>query len=211
MSPYQTRNAFVLVRASTFNGEKSYVERYSLCTDLKPFSKRGVTSVQLLVCHGQKSEDVAIFLYSILDVPVASTFILHSSGDVNMKNFQRYETKALPEVLNLRQTRVRSFELTGYHRLRTLVLTSCGLSKVTLQGLPCLKHLDLRKNQLTGVPEGIADSRTLRVLRLSGNLIRKLPDSIGGLDQLVELDCSGNHLKRLTPYIVNCSQLTILR
>lgn len=201
------------MRSSTANCDQPLVERCSLCTELRPFSKRGVTRVELLVCHGQRSEDVAIFLYSILDVPVASTFIVHSlGGDVNMKNFRRYESKTpSPEVLNLRRTKVRSIDLTGYHRLRIIVLASCGLSRVTIQGLSCLKHLDLRNNQLTGVPEGIADSRGLRVLRLTGNLIRKLPDFIGDFDQLDELDCSGNHLKRLTPYVVNCSRLTILR
>ena len=69
------------------------MEEVATCSDLKQYKRRGADVIQLLIAHGQRADDLAVFLYSVLDVPVAHAFFLNTRGELNMKNFQRFESK----------------------------------------------------------------------------------------------------------------------
>uniref|UniRef100_A0AAY5EGI5 Leucine rich repeat containing 27 n=1 Tax=Electrophorus electricus TaxID=8005 RepID=A0AAY5EGI5_ELEEL len=49
------------------------------------------------------------------------------------------------------------------------------------RSLPCLIWLDLRNNQLSGLPAGIGQHRCLRTLLLEGNPITELPVELGNM------------------------------
>ena len=114
---------------------KVVMDEVGKCSEIKPPAKQGSDLVQMLIAHGQKSEDMAVFLYSTLDVPVQHAFFLHIVGAMNMKNFQRFESKAKSHSLTVLNTNVRVLEAVGYDHLRSLILASCGLSRLTLEGL----------------------------------------------------------------------------
>lgn len=202
----------MILRARKAKHRHSYfVERVKSCVEIKPFSKRGFDFVQLLVAHGQTSENLAIFLYSILDVAVGHAFLVNIAGDaVNMKNFQRFDNRAESESVTVLNTQLRTMDAVGFDRLRVLILVDCGLSRLSLDGLDCLEQLDVRENRLDALPDAVRGCRRLRSLRVAGNHIRRLPAAIGELSALTAFDCSRNRLRRLTPHIVNCADLRSL-
>lgn len=55
-----------------------------------------------------------------------------------------------------------------------------------------LRELRLDGNQLSRLPDCVADIRTLEVLDLRGNTIESLPPELKYLRSLLDLDLSGN-------------------
>lgn len=201
-----------MVRAQLNEGSY-FVEEKASTKDVKAYSKRNCCFVHLFIAHSQKAEDMAVFLYNVLDVPVAHAFFLDMRGDLNMKNFQRFESKAKSESLTILNTSVKVLDLSGYESLRTLILVSCGLSKLTeLGSLKSLELLDVRNNKLETIPESIKDCLNLRTLRLANNSIKRLPKDLGQLNtKLKVIDVSNNFLKRLGAHLVTCSALQTLQ
>jgi internalin A len=70
--------------------------------------------------------------------------------------------------------------------------------------------LDLRNNQLTRLPEAIAQLSNLRELDLSDNQLTTLPEAIAQLSNLRELDLSDNQLTTLPEAIAQLSHLSVL-
>jgi internalin A len=70
--------------------------------------------------------------------------------------------------------------------------------------------LDLRNNQLTTLPEAIAQLSNLTVLYLSNNQLTTLPEAIAQLSNLTVLDLRNNQLTRLPEAIAQLSHLTAL-
>ncbi len=181
------------------------VQKCDSCTELKPFQRRGATLINLLVALGQTAENVAIFLYSILDVPVQHSFIISCRGDVNMNNFQRFETKVESRSLTVLNTPIRAIDTSSYVNLRQLILVSCELTRITLGEMPALELLDVRFNRLESLPENIGRCQKLRTLRCANNCIHRIPREVVELcKSLVVLDCSQNMIKRITSQIVKC-------
>ena len=85
------------------------------------------------------------------------------------------------------------------------------LTEEDVEGLDNLRELYLSGNDLTTVPEVIANLTQLQVLTLDGNALITLPDFIGNLVQLQRLDLSGNDLVTLPDWIGNLSQLELLQ
>ena len=81
-------------------GDSYLMEEVATCSQLQEYKKRGTGVVQLLIAHGQRADDLAVFLYSVLDVPVAHAFFLNTRGDLNMRNFQRFESKVSNNNIN---------------------------------------------------------------------------------------------------------------
>ncbi|MFN6125552.1 MAG: leucine-rich repeat domain-containing protein [Dolichospermum sp.] len=73
-----------------------------------------------------------------------------------------------------------------------------------------LRVLDLSYNQLTTLPEAIAQLSPLSVLNLSDNQLTTLPEAIAQLSHLRELDLSYNQLKTLPEAIAQLSPLSVL-
>ncbi|MFM6242925.1 MAG: COR domain-containing protein, partial [Dolichospermum sp.] len=70
-----------------------------------------------------------------------------------------------------------------------------------------LSELDLSDNQLTTLPEAMAQLSNLRVLYLRNNQLTTLPEAIAQLSNLRELDLSNNQLTTLPEAIKQLSQL----
>ena len=88
----QPRDPFVMMRGAK-KADIHLMEEVATCSELKQYKRRGADVIQLLIAHGQRADDLAVFLYSVLDVPVAHAFFLNTRGELNMKNFQRFESK----------------------------------------------------------------------------------------------------------------------
>jgi len=73
-----------------------------------------------------------------------------------------------------------------------------------------LSGLDLGYNQLTTLPEAIAQLSNLTVLDLSNNQLTTLPEAIAQLSNLSLLDLSDNQLTTLPEAIAQLSHLTVL-
>ena len=206
---FQPRDPFVLLRTRR-KGDKVLTEHANNASSLKPFLKRGVEVVQILIADGQPADDLAVFLYSVLDVPVMHAFFLNTAGPFNMRNFQRFESKARSQSLTVLNSSVRVMEAVGYDSLRCLILVSCDLSRLTLEGLQGLELLDVRYNKLEGLPETISQCKNLKNLKCSHNMLKRLPQGLGQIDTLISIDCSHNNLKRLTSHLVRCAKLKSL-
>ncbi|MEY2913446.1 MAG: hypothetical protein RLZZ184_2755 [Cyanobacteriota bacterium] len=70
--------------------------------------------------------------------------------------------------------------------------------------------LDLRNNQLTTLPEAIAQLSNLTVLDLRNNQLTRLPEAIAQLSHLTALGLSNNQLTRLPEAIAQLSHLRVL-
>lgn len=71
-------------------------------------------------------------------------------------------------------------------------------------------HLNLSRQKLAEVPEGVYSFKNLKSLDLSKNKIRQLSPAIANLNELEELDLSYNRLSLLPYQFASLKQLTIL-
>ena len=113
--------------------------------------------------------------------------------------------------ITILNTTLRVMEAASYHSMRSLILVSCGLVKLTLSELPSLELIDVRYNKLETLPSTIKQCPKLRTLRCAHNALRKLPLELGFLRHLVAIDASFNSLKRLPASIVKCTSLRSLQ
>ena len=190
------------------------MEKARNASSLKPFQKRGCDLVQVVIAHGQKADDMGVFMSSVLDVPAIHTFFINIVGHMNMKNFQRFDTKSQSHSLTVLNTVVKKLDVVGYAQLKSMILVSCELSRLVIEGLPCLELLDVRYNKLDSLPVNIRDCSSLRTLKCSHNNIKKVPMGLGEgplKDCLMAIDCSYNHIKRFNSNIVNCKELRYLQ
>ena len=73
-----------------------------------------------------------------------------------------------------------------------------------------LEYLNLRINNLKSLPASIGLLSKLKYLNLSSNFLMKIPESIGNLGMLKELNLSNNKLKSIPDSIGNLKSLEIL-
>ena len=182
------------------------------CNQLTSLRDHGAEAVPLFIAYGQRSEDMAVFLYSTLDVEVHHAFFLDMWGEFNMKNFQRFESKALTQSLTVLNSIVRTVEAVGYESLKCLILVSCEIVKFTVEGAKCLEVLDIRLNRLEELPAGIGRCKNLRTLRVAHNNLKSLPPELIELNGvLTTLEAGHNNLKRLPACISKISSLKVLQ
>jgi serine/threonine protein kinase/GTPase SAR1 family protein len=72
-----------------------------------------------------------------------------------------------------------------------------------------LRHLDVRSNRLTTLPESVGECTELVALLVSENDLRTLPSSLERCRFLVDLDVAGNRLSELPAWVF--SSLSLLR
>jgi tetratricopeptide (TPR) repeat protein len=75
---------------------------------------------------------------------------------------------------------------------------------------PKLKFLNLKKNKITSIENGINGLKNLKILNCSNNKIKSLPQSISDLKQLEVLDVSNNKLKEIPTSITSLKNLKVL-
>ena len=208
----QEREPFIMVRASKSN-HMTVVEEASSCSQLRSLSKRGYSIVQMLLCYRQKAEDLAVYLYSVVDIPIVHALFVNTIDELNMRNFQRFELKSETRSLTEIKTLTRVLDLpAGYEALRSLVVVSCGLLRLSINGpLPNLDTLDVTDNSLRELPEALMRCTQLTILRCSKNALRRLPKNFELLAQLEVLEFSHNYVRRLPTTIVNCTRLKVLK
>lgn len=80
----------------------------------------------------------------------------------------------------------------------------------TFAQYPKLKFLNLKKNRITSIDNGINGLKNLRILNCSDNKIKSLPQNIGELKQLEVLDVSNNKLKEIPSSITSLKNLKVL-
>ena len=81
---------------------------------------------------------------------------------------------------------------------------------VSFTQFPKLKYLNLKKNKITSIENGINGLKGLKTLNCSDNKIKLLPQSIGELKQLEILDISNNKLKEVPASIIALKNLKVL-
>jgi len=207
----KSRDAFMLVRGRRKSDRTFFVEHEWSCNSLSAYEQRGVDLIHILVAHRQQAEDMAVYLYSKLDVMVSHAFFQNTVGDLNMKNFQRFESKNSSFSLTVLNTSVTVLEPVGYKNLKSLILVSCKLLKLTCHGLVNLELLDVRYNELSDLPTALSDCQALKTLRLSHNKIHRLRQQIGDLVQLTSLDACHNAMRSISSNIVKCIELRMLQ
>ena len=75
-----------------------------------------------------------------------------------------------------------------------------------------LEHLNLAGNQISALPDGLKNVRSLNYLDISSNKILELPSNFDVLaDSLVSLNISDNPLSKLPPVILKLTKLEELR
>ncbi|KAI9317224.1 hypothetical protein BX666DRAFT_1857857, partial [Dichotomocladium elegans] len=62
-----------------------------------------------------------------------------------------------------------------------------------------LVELDVSRNRLTGLPQGLVHLASLRTLNVSGNLLRSIPLVLYHMHGLIALDLSDNQLQSVSP------------
>ncbi len=211
LSIFQPREPFMMLRARNKSDDGHFVQKVDSCVELEPFRNRGTDSIQMLISHGQRAADMAVFLYSVLDVSATHAFFLNTLGDLNLKNFQRFEEKQYTQSITVLNSYVRIVDCAGYEHLRSLILVSCGLKKLNLAGLKSLELLDVRYNELDAIPESIKDCRNLKTLRLSHNRIKYIPREVGeSHKKLNVIEATHNEIRRVSSHIVTCTSLKCL-
>ena len=82
-------------------------------------------------------------------------------------------------------------------KLRWLIVTQNNLSTLpnALAERPLLQKLMLSGNELTGLPEGLQNASALELLRLSANRLEYLPPWLSNLPSLAWISWSGNPLE----------------
>ena len=188
----QPRAPFVYLRArskrksATATENTDYVtENVATSTDVSSLRKRGCDVVQVLVTHAQRSDDVSIFLYSHLDVPVQHAFFTNTRGELNIRNLQRFESKSRSETLTVLNSVCKHIDVSGYRSLRTLILVSCSLVRLSAAHLPSLELLDLRHNRLEHLPESLTSCTKLKTIKCAFNRIRSLPSNLESLSAVL--------------------------
>ncbi|MEH2096112.1 COR domain-containing protein, partial [Nostoc sp.] len=73
-----------------------------------------------------------------------------------------------------------------------------------------LTQLDLRSNQITQIPEAIANLTNLTQLDLRSNQITQIPEAIANLTNLTQLHLSSNQITQIPEAIANLTNLTEL-
>jgi len=190
----------------------SYIPQFvSKANELKPFRNHGVDLLNMLIAHGQSAEDMSIFLYSVLDVPVQHTFFMNFTGEFNMRNFQHFQSKAKSESLTVLNTPIRVMDASRYEQIRCLNIVSCDMAKLVFDELPNLELLNVCYNRLEALPQEIGKCKKLKTLSCAHNFLKRLPSQLGDLgNSLLALDCSYNLLKRLPSKLVYCTKLKSL-
>lgn len=138
----QEREPFFIVRALKGSSQPetataAIVEETPSCAQLKSLRKRGCCAVEFLLAYKQQAEHLTAYLTSVLDIPVRHAFLVNTarSGELNSRNFQRFDVKSECETrsLTLLNSSLRALELAnGFASLNSLVLVSCGLARLTL-------------------------------------------------------------------------------
>lgn len=104
------------------------------------------------------------------------------------------------EVLSNPTLRVVSFYRNSLKEIKSLA--PWDVSTIT--------ELDLRINQLTGIPDAVWGLKRLTILRISNNPIGKISDRIEELTELRELESHDASLTQVSPKLGNLRYLTIL-
>lgn len=102
---------------------------------------------------------------------------------------QHYETASKTGVLQI-----------SNHKLKEIPEDVFGLSEQ-------LRNLDLSKNKISQIPEGISSLKLLKQLNLGTNNIHSLPGSVTNLKKLELLNVSYNSISSLTDSFSNLSSL----
>lgn len=96
----------------------------------------------------------------------------------------------------------------------SLDLSEVGVDhEYLLSIIPKIGHvtsLNLRGNQLSALPESLADCTRLTTLNLGDNQLTRLPSTIGRLTQLTTLHLYDNRLAALPASLSGCTRLSIL-
>eukprot|EP00118_Oscarella_pearsei_P004184 m.17383 g.17383 ORF g.17383 m.17383 type:complete len:590 (+) comp27479_c0_seq1:63-1832(+) len=102
----------------------------------------------------------------------------------------------------------------GCSSLKELYLGNNKIKAVTavwLQSLPALVVLDLRDNQIDGIPTEISQCTKLERLDLTNNDLTGLPYEMGNMTSLKSLTLAGNPLKKLRRDVVQKGTVAILK
>jgi Leucine-rich repeat (LRR) protein len=183
-------------------------EQYKLLLkeDESPFDESELNNLEKLLRSGN-IHNLDIVFAMLEDYPSTLDKLIEDSPlDILLKAKGLNRTKEdVNEFMNSKHIAIDGKELNelpeflfNLPRIRTLTITNCNI-----QSLPSninnsnLKELDLRKNNITVLPESIGNLTSLAYLDLSDNEIEILPESIGNLTKLGHLDLGDNKIKIL--------------
>ena len=113
-------------------------------------------------------------------------------------------------VTSLSESLLTSNTLRSLSLYRNRLCEIVPLSETGVTSPSALRILDLRINQLNGIPEAIWSLRQLTVLKISNNSIGAIPDQIASLDQLQELEAHDAKLSQVSSKLGELAHLSKL-
>lgn len=125
------------------------------------------------------------------------------------------EIRLQPDVthLNLSGNRISAIpEWIGeLKNLEVLYMNDNALTDISpLTAVSTLVVLELNKNKITRLPEGIINWKKLRRLKVSDNMLQFIPETIGGLEELERLSLGNNLLLVLPDSIAMLDKLEMM-
>ncbi|MGK7930025.1 MAG: leucine-rich repeat domain-containing protein [Microcystaceae cyanobacterium] len=110
-----------------------------------------------------------------------------------------------PEIAQLSQ--LQTLDLSNNHFSDSQISYYQAIIKIHRAKTEGVTYLDLSNNQLSELPQEIAQLSQLQQLDLSNNQLSELPPIFAQLSQLQQLDLSNNQLSKLPPEIAQLPQL----
>ena len=169
--------------------------------------------------------DIGVSDSNIIEIDYAEKNIIHSleqqisrplplkdKFDINSNCYVKENEEIIG--LNLSNCGLNYFpsEILKMTSLKHLALRRNNISSLlsNIGFLSDLDYLNLRLNSLKSIPASIGLLSKLKYLNLSSNVLMEIPESFGNLEMLKELNLSNNKLKHIPESIGNLKSLEIL-
>lgn len=168
--------------------------------------------------HLRASEHCENLFKKMSEIPTHEEIINLSGSSISFAP-QEISQKSMTKRLNLSNNTLRTFPLsvlplTNIIQLdlsrNPLKLISSDIFYIIATRMTLLQDLNISKTGLSILPEEIGYCKSLRILRLSNNLIKELPEKMSKLQNLEILDARMNRITKIDRLLSHWKNLRVL-